>query len=558
MKIVKGVLTYTLILIGVLLIAGVLLFAGMAFLKFPVFGYRVTMATNQPKEVKTVKFNDVYLNESGERIEGSYITRTIVINSNNYDVKVRPFNDSVDTSLNAKARITYVDEAFGLVSNGHLIDKTNSVIEILYYDGDPLITNTAKQETAPKIVINLKTPQGILNYRNSRVLVELPVNSDASKYNYNLEVNSGKGDFSIVPYIDEIGNFNDVLTVNGMDITTTTGSATFYGLRESGDYGKVDSYVEFDYLNLKTEKGKFDFTKQKIKVVDNVKIDSSMGDFAFQKIVAGFTIEGENLVFDAEEINTGDKSFLYNCPHGTLRITKLNVGNQVGEIVTEYARVELDESIGDLSIQATYGNVMIKKSTSGIIDVTTTHGDITIGDSEEKTAASGTVAARSTYGDIKARYASNGWFTNKKGQINVEYTGDSSTHETRIETVDGAVYVKNLTGIVNATATGGANLNINFKKINQGDGKSNITIGSGKLTLSIPQIVSGKSGGFNLTGEMKGGASVDVYNASTKDVTYKAIDFKDGETSKTITDYAAANSYIFNLVSNGGKITIKM
>ena len=551
-------LTYTLILIGVLLIAGVLLFAGMAFLKFPVFGYRVTMATNQPKEVKTVKFNDVYLNESGERIEGSYITRTIVINSNNYDVKVRPFNDSVDTSLNAKARITYVDEAFGLVSNGHLIDKTNSVIEILYYDGDTLITNTAKQETAPKIVINLKTPQGILNYRNSRVLVELPVNSDASKYNYNLEVNSGKGDFSIVPYIDEIGNFNDVLTVNGMDITTTTGSATFYGLRESGDYGKVDSYVEFDYLNLKTEKGKFDFTKQKIKVVDNVKIDSSMGDFAFQKIVAGFTIEGENLVFDAEEINTGDKSFLYNCPHGTLRITKLNVGNQVGEIVTEYARVELDESIGDLSIQATYGNVMIKKSTSGIIDVTTTHGDITIGDSEEKTAASGTVAARSTYGDIKARYASNGWFTNKKGQINVEYTGDSSTHETRIETVDGAVYVKNLTGIVNATATGGANLNINFKKINQGDGKSNITIGSGKLTLSIPQIVSGKSGGFNLTGEMKGGASVDVYNASTKDVTYKAIDFKDGETSKTITDYAAANSYIFNLVSNGGKITIKM
>ena len=57
---------------------------------------------------------------------------------------------------------------------------------------------------------------------------------------------------------------------------------------------------------------------------------------------------------------------------------------------------------------------------------------------------------------------------------------------------------------------------------------------------------------------MKNGASVDVYNASTKDVTYKAADFKEGDTSKTITEYAAANGYTFNLVSNGGKMVIVM
>ena len=540
MKIVKGVLTYTLILIGVLLIAGILLFAGMAFLNFPVFGYRVTMATNKPEEVLTVKLNDV--------------ARTIVINSNNYDVKIRPFNDNVNTELNLKARITYIDESFGLVSNGKLINETRSVLEVLYYDAaGNLVTDATQQQSAPKIVINLATPQGILNYRDSRIFVELPVSSDQAKYNYNFEINSGSGDFSIVPYIDDLGEYNEVLTVKGMDIETTTGSATFYGLRNTS------GVVAFDYLNLKTEKGKFDFTKQNISVEGNVKIDSKMGDFAFKEITAGFTIDGENLVFDAEKISTGDKSFLYNCPHGTLRIGELNVGSQYGEIVTEYAKIDLKKSIGDLSIQATYGNVNIDKSTSGIVDVTTTHGDITLGNTEKSdNIISGTVAARSTYGDISARYATEGWFTNKKGQINVEYTGSSSTDETRIETVDGAVYAKGLTGVVNATATGGANLNITFEKINKPSSvkTSNITLGSGKLTLNIPQIVSGGSAGFRLKGEMKGGATVDIYNASTKDYTLKAEDFAGG---KYVDHYKANNeNYVFNLVSNGGKMTIVM
>lgn len=575
MKIVKGVLTYTLILIGVLLIAGILLFAGMAFLKFPVFGYRVTMASNQTKEVKTVLLNDV--------------ERTIVINSNNYDVKIRPFDDDVEAS-NRRMLIQYVDSAFGLVSNGHLIDKTNSVIEVLYYNDDTLVTSESDQSSATKIVINLKTPQGILNYRDSLIFVHLPISATSTSYNYNFEINSGKGDIKIIPWHDdEGGDHLGVLTVNGMNITTTTGSVTFYGLKESGEYGNSDSYVEFDYLNLKTEKGKFDFTKQKIKVDQNVKIESSMGDFAFDKIIAGFTIKGENLVFDAGEINTGNKSFLYNCPHGTLGIDTLNVGNQVGEIVTQYAGVDIKNVYGDLSIQATYGKTKLGNTYSNVIDVTTTHGDIEIehvqtdyvykmitsGDDKGKIefdsgTYKGTVACRSTYGDIIVKkYDADGWFTNKKGQINVQSTAPAywlngsdnenyNSYETRIETVDGAVYAKGLTGFVNATATGGSNLNLSFACVPNNNKKSDISIGSGKLTLNLPQIVASKSSGFKLTGEMKGGASVDVYNASTKDVTYKAIDFKDGETSKTITDYAAANDYTFNLVSNGGKITIKM
>ncbi len=536
MKIVKGVLTYTLILIGVLLIAGILLFAGMAFLNFPVFGYRVTMATNKAKEVKTVLLNDV--------------ERTIVINSNNYDVKIRPFDDDVEAS-NRRMLIQYTDKAFGLVSNGHVIDKTRSVIEVLYYNDETLVTDEAGQQSATKIVINLKTPQGVLNYRDSSIFVHLPISKTSTSYNYKFEINSGKGDVVIMPwYDDEKGDHLGILTVKGMDITTTTGSVTFYGLRET------DGSVAFKYLNLKTEKGKFDFTKQNIKVDQNVKIESSMGDFAFKEIKAGFTIKGENLVFVAEEINTGNKSFLYNCPHGTLDINTLNVGNQVGEIVTQYAKVDLDESVGDLSIQATYGNVSIKKSTSGIIDVTTTHGDITIGNSEKsENVASGTVAARSTYGDIKARYATNGWFTNKKGQINVEYTGDSASHETRIETVDGAVYVKNLTGVVNATATGGANLNINFEKINQGNGESSITIGSGKLTLSVPQIVSGESGGFNLNCNIPSSSRLVIKNGQSTDFDCKGSEIA----SKGISDYyAAANSYKFNITSKGGNVLIVM
>lgn len=559
MKILKGVLTYTLILIGILAIAGILLFASMAFLNFSVFGYRITISTN----------NAVSLQRELPTYNGNK-DKTIEINSNNYNLIVSAikYNDKTlaDTDVRSKPYIEYRDKAFGLVENGDELKELNnekkvrSYLEISYYkDGNQLSPDSTDLNQADRIVYTLHTPQGVLNYRNSYLKIQLPVAK--GEYSYNLVLNSGKGNITIEPYSESGNAENGYLKINSLNVTTTSGNFTSSGLKTESDY------VVFSALSVKTEKGNFDFSKQNIKIeykeddvakIGVAKIDSKRGDFIFKDFIGGFTIKGENLVFNSTgEINTNNGTFIYNCPNGTLNINTLNVGSGLGQIVTEYAKVELTKVIGDLSIQATYGDTHIVETDSNVVSVETTHGNITI-DKVTKASHNGTVSATSNYGDINVTYSGKGWFTNRSGKTTLTYAGTESTNETKIETVSGTVNATGLRGKVTATATGSANMNLTFAKISKMDESDNanvssITIGSGKLVVNVPSVIQAgenESKGFSINLKVDGGALMNLYTASTLSNTYSA--------NTTITDYQYGNddvnNFEFHLNSTGGDI----
>lgn len=600
MKILKGVLTYTLILIGILAIAGILLFASMAFLNVSLFGYRITIDSSNSYyfDGETTKDGMATLNSSWGK------TVDIVINSNNYAVIVSAQDwqdkDFANDNIRTIIRTTVADRAFGLVDNAKELKALNGETKVKsYLEVEYFTSGSGEDKYVSKVEINLHTPQGILNYRDSYIKVELPVAND--KFAYNLTINSGKGNINIKPYsydgtakTEQLGKLN----IKALNITTTSGGLSLYGLKENSS-GFVDLS---NGLNLKTEKGKFDFTEQNITMGSSVaKIESNRGDFSFKQFWGGFTIKGENLVFNAtESISTNNKNFLYNCPNGTLNIKKLDVGSGLAQIVTEYAKVELGEVVGDLSIQATYGDTHINKAIANVISVETTHGNIIVDDvatklytklvfekdiegtedKEEKIYQNveitnleysrlpevldtnwtlnvekstiyyyaGTVCATSKYGDINVKYSGKGWFINRSGKTNVEYVGTETNYETKIETVSGTVTAQGLKGQVNATATGSANMNLSFSKIPTigTDTNSVITIGSGKLTINVPMVVSGTSAGFVINLIVNSGAEFNLYNASVKETTCSD--------NRTINAYQYGNYFNFNLTTNGGDI----
>ena len=374
MKIIKGVFTYILILLGVIFIAGILMTAFMAFTKTRVFGYNFVMS-NGKETVVSVEGSTVFkmADTEGKKID-------IVINSNDFDVDI--VGDRSANKNGVIPTICIYDESFGFVKNG----VTKAYLDADYYDASGnQITDNSQKGSAAKIVYNIITPNGgLCTARDSKVLFILP-SPKAKIAGYNFTINSGKGNVNISPTnIQETGDVEyGNLQVSELVITTTSGDVKVSGL------SSPDSYVTLTKLDLRTETGKMDFTEQNIEVKDGepntakVKIQSRRGDFRFKDLTGQLVVEGENIVLEAETIKTNLTSgrFSYNCPNGTLRIGTLQVYRDQGlvEIVTEYARVEIGAIIGDTLIQSTYGSTFITEAYSNVLDITTTHGDISVG-----------------------------------------------------------------------------------------------------------------------------------------------------------------------------------
>ena len=505
-------------------------------------------------------------------------SRDLYINSNGYDVVVRPWAESVKG--NKYAAIFVTDNGFGLSTNG----VKNAQVKVSYknnYTDEDFVTGPStytvdkwwggteektedKRMSANVVIIDLKAPQGLISYKNSKIEVVLPWDSG---FAYNLHINSGNGDINVIPatdadsHKDEIGN----LPLKSLYLTTNKGDAVVRGLVESGTY-------ELENLVLKTNTGKFNLASQNlsIKNTGKVKIDSTRGDFEFKDITGSFVIRGENLVLKANGIYTNGQIFSYNCPNGTIDITNLNVANGVALIATEYAKVNISSLKGDTSIQATYGDTHIKNVSANVLDVTTTNGNITVekawvtghkwdGDAQKYVADSGaytgTIALRSTYGDIKVNdYEGNAWVTNNRGKIEINQSQKSYSNgkveETKIETERGEVIASNLSDKVVATATGSANMTLSYYRLDAAvTCESKITIGSGQLNLNVPTHTA-QTAEFAVKIEaIKDGGKVIMKSAGSVNNEYSNLDnltngYAKGDSSKKIE---------FHITVNGGK-----
>lgn len=560
MKIVKGVFTYILIFLGIILAAGILLFTSMAFLKFEVFGMNVIMHNETRDWSSRFGFND-------SPFKGwTAMERDIYINSNGYDVVIRPWDESVKNNKHAAIRVT--DNGFGLSTNS----VKNASVSVYYkqsYNDVRYVTAGTNAEvderaSAPVVIIDVKTPQGLISYKNSRVEVVLPW---VSGFGYNLHINSGKGDINIIPTVSSVDHKEELgnMPIKSLYLTTDTGNVSVRGLTENGAAHPISNMV------LNTNKGKFDFSEQNFEVSNSVKINSTRGDFKFKNITGEFVIKGENLVLKADKIVTNNKQFLYNCPNGTITIEELNVGKSVTFIVTEYARVSITKLVGDTSIQATYGDTYIGNTVANVVDVTTTNGNITIDNTwvtnckyNETTGkweaindgyCKGTVALRSTYGDITiGEYRGNAWVTNNRGKITINQSQNSYDNdiveETKIETERGEVKATGLTDKVIATATGSANMTLSYYRLDADvTCESKITIGSGQLNLNVPTHTA-QTAEFAVKVEaIKDGGKVIMKSAGSVNNEYSNLDnltngYAKGDSNKKIE---------FHITVNGGK-----
>ena len=589
MKIIKGVLTYTLILIGVLVISGLILIGAMTFLKIPIFGYNFIIGGDEYEYTSSF---------ATFATPATTDTWTIVVNSNNYDIKIRAYGSTASTNMTPYVSVS--NDAFGLVENGY----REAGLSLTYGEDGTAFGNDRASSKYMTITVN--APQGILNYQDSYIAINLPYVNFA----YDLVLNSGSGDIELYTFYntttqsEEEGN----LHINSLKLITTSGNFTMDGMyeeantttidyRDSVNYDPVtteaernaykeaneDVYVDYpEYrtinevqltsLIIESERGTFDFRNQNLNLDGaSVKIKSERGNFYFNEIKSGFNITGENLFFIASSIYTNGKLFLFNCPNGTLDIGRIDVGSNLAEIVTEYAKVDIDNLYGDISIQATYGSTNILNTYSNVVDITTTHGDISILNVVNRayrlsaTTTLGTAAIRSTYGDIKvSNYYANGWFTNKNGQINVTYKG-TAVNETIIRTVDGYVNADGLKGIVDAKATGSANITLTYARIplvttaEDTAGDYYASVNTGKLTINIPVAITTAVAPDNYTSSF--GFAVDGHfsNESKLLVNTGSVNvFTSTENPVDYTTFSYGNYVTFNITSTGGDAIINL
>lgn len=518
MKIIKGILTYTLLLLGGAAILAVLLIGCMfMFPNFSVFGWKVMFYSNQ---TSANAFSD-------ELVRGKEYT--VEIDAKLHDVYIRQFSD--DTN---KINVVKVDDMFGLY-NTEKLEKYN--------------TNVSITQTAAGYKIETGVIEGAIIPRKSYINVYVP-NGSA----YNFVIRTTEGDI----YIDGKTSAENVsaLNVKGLDITTVNGDFSWSNVKttivksvydatnataansvvgsintEETGYNK-NNYMRFVYLNklnATTKYGKFDFSlnytdannyivttmtsaKASIEnwnsnfdfdnvdsndtIISNLRkvaqedttaseyfLKATRGEFKFDNIVAkGLSVIGDDVLINAKNIITL-KDFNFNAPNGFFEIESLN--SKLSTIVTNNINVVLEKAQGELAITTTYGNINIKNATKNTT-LKSTNGNITVDN------ATGNLSAISKHGDILVKqFSSKVYLKNTHGKITAAYNYDanavSSSLNCEMINEEGSINAINIALPTTLKTTAGGTINAIFRKMELGDYKHVVELeGGGQANITIP------------------------------------------------------------------------
>lgn len=448
MKIVKGVATYTLLIIGALAVFAMLLVGCMfMFPNFDVFGWKVIFNSNE-KVLTYGSESDSYKITAGQEY-------TINIDAGMHNVYIHQFGKaSPDPDY---VYVEKIDDMFGLYTG----DYNRSLIE------------PENPDAAAKKIINIKLAgiNGAVMGRNSRLDVYLP--KTASGYNFKIKTTTG----SI--HIDGAASKTENLNVTGLDIETTSGGFSWANVRTSAihngadaniytgtkvseidtkdsDY-KIENFERFVFLKTfkaKTVSGKLNFVLSSSDAITtsiaavkaaNVSmydvlggkyatdeagktawlnalgtdeeagfyIDVARGDVKFSRVIAPkFNVVGTDVLIEAKNI-TSLSQFYFNVPNGVFKVEELN--SPLSTIATKNIDVNLKKSDGELAITTTYGNISIE-TVNANTSLASTHGNINIGQ------ANAAISAISEYGDIVVgAYRGKGYLKNTRGKITASF-----------------------------------------------------------------------------------------------------------------------------------------
>ena len=448
MKIVKGVATYTLLILGALAVFAMLLVGCMfMFPNFDVFGWKVIFKSNETAVT--------YGSESDSYRIAKDAHYTVNIDAGMHSVYIHQWKKQgfLDKEINY-VYVEKVDDMFGLYKG----DYNNSLIK------------PEDKDAAANKVINIKLAgiDGAVMGRKSRLDVYLPCIAGG----YDLKIKTTTGSININGAAEGTSNLN----VTGLEVSTTSGDFSWSGVRTSainngGDSdiytgSKLDSvpsdankahierYVFLNKFKASTVSGTLDFSLTSSDAdltaisANNVAgvsmyevlggkyasdeagktawlnalgldesagfyVDVTRGDVKFSKVIAPkFNVVGTDVLIEAKNI-TSLSQFYFNVPNGVFKIDELN--SPLSTIATENIDVNLKKSDGELAIKTTYGNISIETINANT-SLASTHGNIKVDH------ANASLSAISEYGDITvSAYRGKGYLKNKRGKITAAF-----------------------------------------------------------------------------------------------------------------------------------------
>lgn len=593
MKIIKGVLTYTLLLLGGAAILAMLLVGCMfLFPNFGVFGWKVMFFSNKTaSDVFTV--NKV---NAGQHYE-------IEVDAKYHDVLISQYSDNTE-----KINIRKIDDMFGLYDTSKSSEKYGSGINV----------DTSKFVSDRKLVIDTKEIEGAVLARNSYIHIYVPNNAS-----YSFVIRTYNGDISIDGKATEAGV--QPLQVKGLDITTVDGDFTWKNIRtkivksvydaqaetatnevvteintaEEG-YNKNNymRFVELNKLNATTQHGKFDFTLNYTDAnnyivtnmtgasalqtnwninyefdsteannshVNNLRtaavkdtsaseyyLNAVRGEFKFDNIIAkGLSVVGSDVLIEGKNIITF-KNFNFNAPNGFFNIESLN--SSLSTIATNNINVNLLKAQGELAITTTYGNIAIKNATKNTT-LKSTHGNITVDN------ATSSLSAISEHGDIMVKqFSSKVYLKNTHGRITAAYNYNSAANndlECEMINEEGSINAINIVLPTTLKTTAGGTINAIFKEMALNGYKHVIELASGNANIVVPNTQAFM---FKGVGDIKGTVGshamqtqtdfVKVLNSSDAESALAKLEVKASTATATFATYnqakgtnTAANSY---------------
>ena len=532
MKIVKGVLLYTVIIIGIALVIAMLLVGAMfLFPKFEVFGWKIMHKSNE-----TIK------DTISKEITSSSV-QTIEIDAGLHDVRIHQFEGETKYIL-----VNKTDDMFGFYNNDDGYD--NKV--------------TIKNPATDKFEITVSKLNGAILPRDSRLDIYVPnsksynfiirttsgdvsLDGTTKKLNLNsLNISTDSGNFSwkninstifkkgadsyswqVVGEVDtkeenyKKENYKQVVFIN--DLKATTNSGTFNFKMENGDVanfaiapiksgnGTTANVMQGMFANSNKNAWLSSFTESN---QSNFYFEAKRGEFLFDGI---FSYGGLNLSFigndvlvdaNAIQLTTPEEqtsenpkmfSFMFNAPNGFFKINELSAS--LSTIITNNIDVKLDKVHGELSITTTYGDINISNVTENA-SLKSTHGNITVGN------ATASLSAISEYGDITVnKYSNRLYLKNRHGKItasfnrewfeaNKTYISDEQCKTTvaEIANEDGSINVSNLVFETKLTTTKGGAINASFYEMHKADSQQNqithkILLTGGSANVQITNLV---------------------------------------------------------------------
>ena len=473
MKVVKGILMYALIGLGIILALGILLM-GIMFLvpSFKVFGYGFVHNTKETTP-KVLVFSN---------FDSSHNMTDVVLNIKaSKGVNVHIVADDSNTAGSIVSKVYNHYYGFYKGERRILISEPEYT-----YSGTTLTYN-----------VNVYGVEGAIIYsENCYLEVKVPrrqltatgaAENTALSYHVNLQTENGS--VSMIG-TSENGAYTGVLQTKSINFSSIKGSLILDGVG-SGTGGNTNlSLTELDITSTKS--GKFDFGNcDNVTVTGALTLNGKLADFIFKNInvSGGLEIAGDNILFQADNATVaGD--IVYQSPlgafkvaqtlkstSGEIRITSNSANVTVGTVEastfgvrSDYGNIKVGTSKASTYLQGGHGNIEITKCTEGL-EAHTSYGNITVGEYE--------------------KYAN---FSTNRGAIVAKSTFDNDEVEDLRTTVNlnGKASLNLTTNQIPFTvkATDTSTVNITVKKVKAQNGTTNtvsvVSLAKGTLNVTMP------------------------------------------------------------------------